>query len=60
MRKELEECRACGSNEADIMNSFVRDYTFVTGEPALILSRKRGMARFPNNGVALRHDLSRR
>jgi hypothetical protein len=33
--------------------------TFVTGEPALILSRKRGTARLPNKGLALRHDLTR-
>jgi hypothetical protein len=35
-------------------------FTFVAGEPALILSRKRGMARFPNKGLALRHDLGER
>ena len=56
----FEEYRAFSVNEGPKSQSFMRDCTFVAGEPALILSRKRGTARFPNNGVALRHDLTRR
>jgi hypothetical protein len=45
------------TSKPDVAHCKSEDFTFVAGEPALILSRKRGTERLPNKGLALKHDL---